>query len=693
MKKIVVKTSLVLFSVFIVFIYSCSPDKEITKDQNSVNFDFKTTKQIKVSVSTLDSRNKPIAGALIQIYTQNPLTAEGLLKDNSSDFLAFKGISSKEGIFVSEIATATFVDSLSILVQHIGLPSLTQIKINSENITVVIGGSSNKKASKSAGASKTTATTYIPEPNIVNGYYVLGQWYGQGMPLYLMAVDDIVTADFLADINNSLPEQSKVPEVNPQYLSSSDRGDIVLVEDAEVWITFVHEGAGNRNAVGYYTHENDNPPASKTVIRDKTIVFPNFSYDNSGGTLRSGNKVQLLYLDPDTGKYTKYFPAGTTVAWFLVANGFTGGPEISQNRETFYSDQRFNPENTPAKRKHNVVLLDNARKRLVVGFEDVNRSGGSDQDFNDAVFYSTITPFTAVNTAKYQTLKPKTDADGDGVNDVIDDYPNDPKKAFNNYYPSKDNVATLAYEDMWPKKGDYDFNDLVVDYNFNQVSNGSNNVVEVNAALTIRAIGASFKNAFSLQFNTTPANVKSVTGQSLNNGVFALNSNGTEKNQSLAVVPIFDDPFKVLNAGSMVNTSVGGSYIAPKTMNVKIEFITPMSSSSLGTVPYNPFIVVNGIRGKEIHLAASAPTDLVDKSMFGTGDDDTNLATQKYYMSDTSLPWAINTPVQFAYPSEREDIRKGFNFFNSWSESRGSNHKDWYIDNSGYRNISKLYRR
>jgi LruC domain-containing protein len=409
--------------------------------------------------------------------------------------------------------------------------------------------------------------------------------------------------------------------------------------------------------------------------------------------LYSGNKVQLLYLDPDTGKYTKYFPAGTTVAWFLVASGFVS-PTISSTAVTFYSDQRFNPENTADTRKHNIVLLDNARKRLVLGFEDVNRNGGSDQDFNDAVFYSTITPFTAVNTAKYQTLKPKTDADGDGVNDVIDDYPNDPTKAFNNYYPSKDNVATLAYEDMWPTKGDYDFNDLVVDYNFNQVSNGSNKVVEVNAALTIRAIGAAFKNAFSLQFNTNPANVKSVTGQSLNNGVFALNSNGTEINQALAVVPIFDDPFKVLNSTrSLVNTSLGGSYIAPKTMNVKIEFTTPMSSSSLGTVPYNPFIVVNGIRGREIHLAASAPTDLVDKSMFGTGDDDTNLATQKYYMSDTSLPWAINTPVQFAYPAEREDIRKGFNFFNNWSESRGSNYKDWYIDNSGYRNISKLYKR
>jgi hypothetical protein len=31
--------------------------------------------------------------------------------------------------------------------------------------------------------------------------------------------------------------------------------------------------------------------------------------------------------------------------------------------------------------------------------------------------------------------------------------------------------GTLAYEDLWPSKGDYDFNDLVVDYDFNIVKN------------------------------------------------------------------------------------------------------------------------------------------------------------------------------------------------------------------------------
>jgi hypothetical protein len=40
-----------------------------------------------------------------------------------------------------------------------------------------------------------------------------------------------------------------------EYLSSTDNGNIELIADAEVWITFVHEGAGYKNALGYYTHK------------------------------------------------------------------------------------------------------------------------------------------------------------------------------------------------------------------------------------------------------------------------------------------------------------------------------------------------------------------------------------------------------------------------------------------------------
>lgn len=664
-------------------------------DQNYTNFDFKTTKQLKVTVSTLNSENEPIGGVYMQIYTQNPLTTEGLLKDDSNNFLAYKGISSKTGLLNFEIAPETFVDSLSVLVSHIGLPSLKQVKIDADQITITVGGSSSQKTSSSNTNAKSASAAALPDPVKMSGYYILGTWNNQGKPNYLLNTNDIISNDFLADVDASLPERFRLTESHPEYLNSSDNGNIELIEDAEVWVTFVHEGAGYRNALGYYTHKNDNPPASKTQITDPTIIFPNVSYNGSGGSLVSGNKVQLLYLDPSTNKYTTIFPSGTTVAWFFTANGFNGSTtSIGSGYGTYYSDKRFNPETNPDKKKHNVVLKDNTRKLLLIGFEDINREGNSDEDFNDGVFYSTVSPYTAVKTDNIKAIDTPTDTDGDGVGDSLDEYPTDPAKAFNNYYPSINSVGTLAFEDLWPHKGDYDFNDLVVDYNFNQVSNGENKIVEVNAAITVKASGASLKNAFSLQFNTSPNNVRSVSGQNLNDGVFMLSSNGTEQNQSKAVVPIFDDPFKVLNYnGSIVNTINGGSYSAPKTLNVKVEFITPMTLSNFGTAPYNPFMVIGGERGKEVHLPASAPTDLVDNSYFGTGDDNTNLASRKYYMSDNYLPWAINIPVKFSYPAEKQDITKAFIMFNNWADSGGYNFMDWYMDKNGYRDTSKLFSR
>ena len=65
MKTISPKTSLVLFSILSVLLYSCANDSndtsgDIKDDPKFENFDFKTTKEIKVSVSTLNSEDKPM---------------------------------------------------------------------------------------------------------------------------------------------------------------------------------------------------------------------------------------------------------------------------------------------------------------------------------------------------------------------------------------------------------------------------------------------------------------------------------------------------------------------------------------------------------------------------------------------------------------------------------------------------------
>lgn len=688
------KLNFIFALLLAVLLTSCLNDEYNDLPSNGfAGFDFKTTKDVEINVSTFNVQNQAISGVYLSVYSTNPLKADGTLIENSSQFLLHKGATASNGKMEFAVSVPTHVDSIAILINYIGLPNLHMQKIASAKLNFTIGG--NMQAN-TAARKMLQAPLALPTPTKVSGFYVLGTWNNVGFPNYLFLPSDIVSSDFLADVNATLPENIKLQESHPEYFASKDDGSVVLVEDAEVWVTFVHEGAGFRNTLGYYTHPNDQAPLRKEDIRDATILFPNVSYAGLGGMLTSGNKVQLLYLDPTTNLYSKRFPAGTTVAWWFRSNGFNGGSatSIANGYYNFYSDVRFNPEKNAAQRKHNVLLKDDARKLLLIGFEDIHRDQSPDDDFNDAVFYATVTPYTAIKQDIYQNIDTPKDTDGDGVSDTMDDYPTDPNKAYNNFYPSKNVNATLAFEDLWPSKGDYDFNDLVVDYNINQITNAKNQIVELNSKYTLRAIGASYRNAFAVELNMLPDNVKSVSGQLLNKQIFKLAANGTEKNQSKAVIVIFDnanDAISVPAQSSLINTVKGSTYYQPKTLNIKVELVNPITMSQFGTPPYNPFIVVNGERGREVHLPGSKPTDLVDKKLLGTMHDNTNLAAGKFYMSDKYLPWAINIPVSFDYPAEKQDITKTYLLFDAWANSRGYSHMDWYLPKAGFRDNEKIY--
>ena len=682
------RSGLVLTLAGVFFFSSCLEDSFQDIAEKAIGFDYKTTKEVKLSVQTLSNTDKPLKGVYMEVYSRNPLNADGLMIENSEDFLLYKGISNGYGYMNCSLAPATTVDTLNVLVKYIGLPALHQVALESSDLTLKVGGSVAQSVSN-----KPSKVTGFPDPSLVSGFYVLGTWNSMGVPNYLWAQNDVISNDLLEDINASLPEGTPLPVSHPEYLNSRDDGSVVIVEDCNVWITFVHEGAGFTNTLAYYYYRTGEAPASVAAISNRTAAFPNVSFVNSSGGLRSGNKVQLLYLDPVSNKYSDVFPAGTTIAWILRANGWSNNSRtIVNGSATYYSDARFNPEPTVELRKHNVLLKDTERNLLLMGFEDLNRTGG-DNDFNDAMFYVTANPITAIKIDDYRPIDTPTDTDGDGVGDTLDEYPTDPEKAFNNYYPGKNQTATLAYEDLWPEKGDYDFNDLIVDYNFNQITNANNLVVSVEAALTVRAIGASKTNGFGFQLNQNPSNIKSVTGSFLTNNIISLNANGTEANQDKAVIIAFDNAFRILKhpGGNGVNTTKGLTYQAPKTVNIDVDLINPVAYNTFGTPPYNPFMIIDLDRSMEVHLPGSAPTSLADVSKFGTGDDDSNPATGKYYMSDNALPWAINLPVKFDYPAEKEDITKAFLKFNDWVASRGFNYMDWYQNKNGYRQASKLY--
>nr|WP_315156146.1 DUF4114 domain-containing protein [uncultured Flavobacterium sp.] len=218
------------------------------------------------------------------------------------------------------------------------------------------------------------------------GFNFLGSYTSDGTPKYF-ATSDVINNATLTLVSNSLPENYPVPTYNPQYISSGYDTNIVVSQPADVWVTFVSEGAGYKNVLGFYTYNINNPPTTAPTSSDITIIFPNVSAQGSGGSLVAGNKVKI-----------GTFPAGTGIGWVLLANGWNGSM-VTNGLWRLFSDTRFNPESTASLRQHNVLLNDTANQRILLGFEDIRRDNSScDQDFNDAIFYITANPYNAITS-------------------------------------------------------------------------------------------------------------------------------------------------------------------------------------------------------------------------------------------------------------------------------------------------------
>ncbi|HAG15615.1 MAG TPA: hypothetical protein DCG69_03695 [Bacteroidales bacterium] len=287
------------------------------------------------------------------------------------------------------------------------------------------------------------------------------------------------------------------------------------------------------------------------------------------------------------------------------------------------------------------------------------------------------------------------DTDADGVADEFDAYSTDGSKAFNNFFPSAESWGTLAFEDLWPYLGDFDFNDMILDYQINQITNASDKVVEIGIALKVRAIGAAFKNGFGIQLPIVSSAIYNVSGDfSYTQGIINLNDNNTEQNQSQAVVVFFDNAFKLLphpGVSTGVNTTPGATFVNPKIINFTIKLSYPIAPEILGEPPYNPFIFVNEIRGREVHLKNHAPTSLATTQNFGTGADISSITSGITYQTEKGLPWGINMVEPFDYPIEKAAIIDAYTYFADWALSAGTSNTDWYKKIDGYRNVNLIY--
>lgn len=480
-----------------------------------------------------------------------------------------------------------------------------------------------------------------------------------------------------------------------QLANLSGGGSIACALDQENGLVYYNVG---RTLYAYDVHTgtfstvhsgnpfNGNYP--RLAFKDGLFYMSNtnklYVVDAASNTVQSEYTISG-YINSNGGGDVDFASDGT-----LYLSCFSGLYKFTSFAGSTATIERISAENFPYKLTSMAI---DRQDRIFVGTNDSNSKllemNKEDGSFRIVRTYDhKINDLTAWRCADEDLSQ--VDSDKDGIIDELDDHPNDPEVAFDVFTPSEIGYGTLAFEDMWPYSGDYDFNDLVLNYRFTNVMNANNEAVRLEIELKLLAAGATYENGFGIELPVNKSLIQSVEGAQLTESLISTDEKGLEAGQSNAVIIPFDNTLALFNAGSMINTRPNDGFIDPVLINMTVRFTEPIEFALLADAPYNPFIFVNGDRSREVHLKDELPTDLADQSLFETIEDFSDLSEGKSYINEDNVPWAINMIHNFRFPVEKTRIDGAYNYFVSWGRSNGANHKDWYKDNSGNRNTSKI---
>lgn len=251
-----------------------------------------------------------------------------------------------------------------------------------------------------------------------------------------------IDGSIIDTIDRYLPEREAI---GSEFLSEEYTPILEFNADSQASVTFISEGAGYRNSLGYFSYDDGafdgmtfsdididgsgiiaaNEVSSLSGINNIGMVFGNASgaggWAGSGGTLNTGDTWVIgdgsLSTEGDDWAMSggTVFEADTNMGFFLMANAWDGtqvqGWDTDADPATYWSLDFLNPENLSTATiddvsgdTRHVGMLDVAETGdVILGFEDLNRATG-DNDFNDAVFIVRSDPVTAFQGSAIPTV-------------------------------------------------------------------------------------------------------------------------------------------------------------------------------------------------------------------------------------------------------------------------------------------------
>ncbi len=358
--------------------------------------------------------------------------------------------------------------------------------------------------------------------------------------------------------------------------------------------------------------------------------------------------------------------------------------------------------------EENPYNLDGSKKEIEAIFKAYTDETGS---FSGPLSLPTYLKSVFISTMEYEggTVTETAVTDGNitsraGSRVSVIENPVEPKPYWINY------DGILAFEDLWPYKGDYDMNDLGIKYSSTVYYNAQNRIERTVDTFTPMCKGNQYVNGFGFQYGprvkynppivtmksraieptgiTTDwvkmCQVATTTGAPRSQYDKVPNKGDLEAGQSTAVVLLFNSIDEVVSGNAAdINKS---SQRALHSYTVTTFFYL-VSAEQLGFPPYNPFIMVQPIpsdnqRSREVHLTNYRPTEKCTDPAhvwFGKADDKSDMM-DRWYVSDARFPFAINIPGRmFTFPDEYQRIDARYPRFANWVATQGAQDADWYM--------------
>lgn len=648
--------------LFLIPLMSClelpEVDPNAPSDPNAAlivpdGFDFDMTSQQEVSLVAIDENGEKMSRIQFYIFSAPP---------EEGGVMLHRGLTNEEGVYRAKVQVSTHQEAIYAYTPYLDLVRAQRLELKDEPIVLQWGllpapipGAVYKTAIDTTFGCDPSfyhvMGSYLKKLDVISGTYMtmgaassnyngIGYNYEDGMIYGFKKINNFTINLWQLNPNGVESDMGPIAYSDRSYIGGNFKGDFDL--DGNLYsINGLNWGRLNVDSLPLTAYQT-----TLTNLNDASTNVHDIAYNKAFDKFYTVSKGgEFIVIDHVAGTIEKLADYG----------GFTGTSSGFGAVWCISSGEVFFSQNTTG--NIYVATLDESGLPNSVALQLVGESAEN----NDGA-------------GCVEAASPFVDQDGDGIPNGNDDYPGDPEVAFATYTPDKISYGTYAFEDFWPRKGDYDFNDIVIGYNYETARDTNNKVVWMTLNLRLKAIGGSFQSGFGISFDgLDPSAIESVTGTSTSS--ISVAANGCENGQTDAVIIVFDNAHKAFGVsnGSIVNTGKEGVVqVEPVDFQIKITFTEPIVD--YGNI--NPFIFTRGERGREIHMMDNSPTDLATASLFNTDDDASTGG--KYYVDSRGFPWAMNFPIEFSFPKEQVSVRASYTQFDNWVKSAGASQTDWY---------------